>query len=354
MQENASVSPQHRLSRKKKLLFMLFCLSCFFLGTELLWRAFGFKPLPNAPSMEGSEKLIGPPLHPGVCYSLKPNASGFHAGVWVQTNDLGFRDVPRQEAKNSNIRRILVLGDSMVFGQAVEQDRVFTSLLEKKLGASFEVWNTGHCAYNTKEEYFFLKHRGLKFQPDLVILGYCPVNDTIDCQHAEKEYAQTQKEQQAWWFQGRIQFEKHSAFFHWFAKNIEHTLNTPKKINYLHQLYDERHWNESSPYLRKIYELCHIRKIPLYLLIFPITYVEEHRNQFRHYEFSSLHQKIRQPLEALTDVTIIDLLSPLSQHQEQYPTQPLLVPYDGHPNETYHALTAEILFLHLQKTFFLK
>ncbi|MEK7483210.1 MAG: hypothetical protein AABZ60_02635 [Planctomycetota bacterium] len=354
MQEKASTITSQPLSRKKKLLFMLIWISFFFLGTEILWRGLGFKTLPEAPSMEGSEKLIGVPLHPGVCYSLVPNASGIHAGVQVKTNSLGFRDGPRSETKSPETLRILVLGDSMVFGQAVDQEKVFTRVLEKKLGPPFEVWNAGHCAYNTKEEYFFFKHRGLKFQPDLVILGYCLVNDTIDCQSAEKDYQQTQQEQKQGWFQLRIRFEKRSAFFHWLAQNVEYALANTKKIAYLNQLYDEKHWTESAPYLRKIYELCQIRKIPLYLLIFPITYAEEPRNHFQQYEFSHLNQKVRQTLDGLSEVTVIDLLPALIQHQQQHPDQLLLVPYDGHPNEIYHSLTAEVLSSHVRKTFSLK
>src|SRR5205823_150809 len=74
--------------------------------------------------------------------------------------------------------RVLVLGDSVVFGWGVPFDDIFTSrlqvILSRDLARPVRVINTGITSYNTVQEYTYLKTEGLLLQPDLVILVYVP------------------------------------------------------------------------------------------------------------------------------------------------------------------------------------
>jgi hypothetical protein len=335
---------KRKLSWKKKCLFSLALLGCFLLFSEVLLRLLGYGTLPPPLSMESAESLMGAPLHPGVCYSMPPHFRGVHAGISVRTNHLGFRDRERTLEKPPHTLRILCVGDSMVFGQAVAQEQVFTALLEKKLGTSFEVWNTGHCAYNTREEYEFLKFRGLSFQPDILLLGFCLVNDTIDCPEAEEMYQRELLHQASYRYRLGTFLSRHSALFHGLNRNFEFYIQIPAQATYLKGLYEGSRWNKTQTYLRKIANLCKTHRIPLYVMIFPVTYIHESKNDFTAYAFHPLHQKIQQELKDFEGVHFIDLLEPLAHYRQKYPRNPLVIPYEGHPHGNYHQLIADLLF----------
>lgn len=75
--------------------------------------------------------------------------------------------------KPKNVTRIILLGDSFVFGLGVNDSDTLSSLLESLLSnKSFEVINLGVGGYNPLLSVQRLERIGLKYEPDLVILGY--------------------------------------------------------------------------------------------------------------------------------------------------------------------------------------
>jgi len=78
--------------------------------------------------------------------------------------------------------RIMTLGDSFTIGYEVQQEETYSAILEKYLrskGYTVEVINTGVSGFGTAEELVFFQEEGLKYHPDVVILGYYE-NDQID------------------------------------------------------------------------------------------------------------------------------------------------------------------------------
>lgn len=96
----------------------------------------------------------------------------------VRTNALALRDDRPLTAKHA--KRVLVLGDSMTFGIGVERERAFPAVLEKKLGAPFEVVNAGCCMWGQCEETAFLEHRAAALAPAVVVLEITIANDPLD------------------------------------------------------------------------------------------------------------------------------------------------------------------------------
>ena len=97
-------------------------------------------------------------------------------------NKQGLRDEVYLEQKPEGTFRILVLGDSFVFGHGVEQDEVFTEVAEKELrakGLNVEIINAGVFNYGTDNELLWFKELRGKFRPDLVFLLVFP-NDCTD------------------------------------------------------------------------------------------------------------------------------------------------------------------------------
>lgn len=109
-----------------------------------------------------------------------PNAQYWHKsanGKWkFIINSKGFRDIREYEhQKPQGVFRILVLGDSFTVGWEVQQDETYASVMERYLkenGLNAEVINAGIQGYSTAEELVFLEQEGVKYQPDVVVLGF--------------------------------------------------------------------------------------------------------------------------------------------------------------------------------------
>jgi lysophospholipase L1-like esterase len=90
------------------------------------------------------------------------------------------------EKLNDTIR-VIALGDSFTFGWGVDLNDTWPKQLENLLNKKcekkkFEVLNIGVPGYNTPMEIEFFKLRGIKYNPDIVILGYVGndlVNETL-------------------------------------------------------------------------------------------------------------------------------------------------------------------------------
>jgi len=109
-----------------------------------------------------------------------PNYQGATRGRKLTLNSRGMRGREYDFAKPAATRRVLVLGDSYVWGYGVGDDEVFTEVLERRLqetGSPWEVINTGVPGWGTDQELLFLVEEGFKYQPDVVVLALFLGND---------------------------------------------------------------------------------------------------------------------------------------------------------------------------------
>ncbi len=120
--------------------------------------------------------------NPKLRYVPRPN--GQMAGPTININKDGYRGkICPVKKKSGDHVRIMSLGDSVTFGCGLAEDEAtYCSKLETILnkdnifGKSWEVMNFGVSGYNTINEVEYLKVKGLKYDPDIVILQTC-VND---------------------------------------------------------------------------------------------------------------------------------------------------------------------------------
>ncbi|MEW6746132.1 MAG: SGNH/GDSL hydrolase family protein [Planctomycetota bacterium] len=137
---------------------------------------------------------------------LKPNAQ-WNVGFPVATNSLGLRDRELAREKPDKEYRILLLGDSVVFGWGVREDETFGHLIEEELnrdrtdGKHVEVVNGSVPGWNGADEARFLEDTGLSFRPDLVLLLFIPDDVPRD---AEPEEVRDRDRKQGRW--GRFLF----------------------------------------------------------------------------------------------------------------------------------------------------
>lgn len=92
---------------------------------------------------------------------------------YARTNSHGQRDKERTLEKPPGVRRILLLGDSVVEGYGLrERDTISRQLEDLYEDGRTEVLNFGVSAYCTRAEVELLEVKGLRFDPDVVILVF--------------------------------------------------------------------------------------------------------------------------------------------------------------------------------------
>jgi hypothetical protein len=110
------------------------------------------------------------------------NIPGWQASTINQPlsiNSKGLRDREYPYQKAAGTKRILVLGDSYTWGYGVANKEIYTEVLEEALQDKYphyEVLNAGVSGWGTDQQYLFLITEGLKYSPDLVIVGHF-IND---------------------------------------------------------------------------------------------------------------------------------------------------------------------------------
>jgi hypothetical protein len=114
---------------------------------------------------------------PEIVYELRPNARGVYDGKRYATDRFGFREDRRLELDKANgVRRIVGIGDSWMWGSGVDNGETYLDVLDGMLKARaqpLEVINTGVVGYNAVQQVGALARKGLRFSPDIVVVGLC-------------------------------------------------------------------------------------------------------------------------------------------------------------------------------------
>lgn len=113
-------------------------------------------------------------------HSLVPNricrATNDEFEVEYRINSLGLRDVEFPEKKQETEKRILFMGDSFTEGTGVSLTDTMVKQSQELLkqvfsGLDIRTINAGMSAYSPLLEYLYLQHRGINFDPDLVVVN---------------------------------------------------------------------------------------------------------------------------------------------------------------------------------------
>ena len=112
---------------------------------------------PQIASIDETVEVFGPPTADGRCYALRPNATAIYQGwLWrvapsaIQIDARGYRERVRTAKPAPSVRRIAVVGDSMVFGLGVNLHEALPAQLEQRLAGdgAVEVINAGVPGYD--------------------------------------------------------------------------------------------------------------------------------------------------------------------------------------------------------------
>jgi hypothetical protein len=107
-------------------------------------------------------------------------------------NSSGYRDVEHGLDKPAGVVRILILGDSLTFGEAVVDNEVYPGLLTQMAGSRVEVISLARQGWGTADQLGALRREGLAYDPDIVVVGVV----TNDPEPLEGQYSGRQPEWQ--------------------------------------------------------------------------------------------------------------------------------------------------------------
>jgi len=115
-------------------------------------------------------------------FTLSSNAESTHSTSEFtytrKTNSAGFRTKEIQPV-NVGEYRVMLLGDSMMFGVGVEESDMISSRIEEYGKPDLSVYNYSVSGYNTIQELIVAKEHVDSLQPDHIILGFFIANDMI-------------------------------------------------------------------------------------------------------------------------------------------------------------------------------
>ncbi len=167
-------------SWRKRLAAASLSLALCLVVAELLVRAVAGAPLPER------LPILTVRANPYRGWEMLPGEAHYTYDHRVAVNALGLRG-PEVAPKPPGERRVLALGDSLVYGQGVADDETLPRLLERELNARprslvdqdgaaaaepgpWTVVNAGHRAYDTRQELGLLEELGPAIDADVVVL----------------------------------------------------------------------------------------------------------------------------------------------------------------------------------------
>lgn len=264
----------------------------------------------------------------------KKNASAKLMGVEIALNSLGNRGGELAENKPKNVRRVFVLGSSMTMGWGVQTDKVFTSLLERRLNQvrplgkhiSFECVNSGIGNYNIHyQSDLFLEQFSL-VNPDYIVLNYF-----IDDAKADPEPSRFGTLLKKFYVTS-ILYGKISALrFMIKGKTLE---------EYYRGLYQEESpgWEETLSRVEGMNALARKKGVPFLIAIVP-----DFRNLGPDSPYKDLYGQIGAGF-AKAGIPTVNSFDVFQQRHGRNPSELWIQSDDPHPNALGHATMADVVF----------
>lgn len=282
-------------------------------------------------------------------YEHIPNSvpAGERAIVAPPINSYGMVGKEYKLKKEKNTFRILVLGDS------ITEFNWYTERLEQKLNSNsklrynFEIWNGGVCGYEVNQYLSYLRYKGIKYNPDMVIIGFC-LND-FNCDSMVVFYKDSKGFTQYHYptpYLERIMphnrfLFKHSYLYRFLIVKLETLLSQ------MHQKEEDVDIRIRTGlyFLGEIKHICHNRKIPLVCVIFPYLKPVSEYDSRQKDDYNSMVSVLE---ELNIDYLDLHLYFPETKRYELRNNKSDHI----HPSLEGHGLAAAAIYEHLNKKYF--
>lgn len=285
-------------------------------------------------------------------YSYKPTPNqtrSYTRDKLVVTNSYGFRDYEWEMPKPPSRIRIMVVGDSLTFGNAAPFEDIYSKDLERMLkrqNPHIEVITAATVGWATYDEVDFLKLEGLDYQPDMVIIGFY-LNDFIS---RPKNYQTVlseggRRESRPWWLRWlpyrHIFLLKRLALVSYLRDRVPTLFQAEKDmVNKLlfNEIDFEKDQNviDTLSYILEIKQVCEKKHVKILLASIPPI------NTFWFPKGQPLYNDQLRSFCQAHDIAFIDLAQGFWKVKS--PTSLYYYPWDLHLSSKGHHLVAEQLF----------
>ena len=163
------------MSTGRKLLFSMLPVSGLLVLGECSARVVGTEECAAIEPRAGDwETMEG---HPELLWRLEPDTLFESPAGTTRINSVGLREeLEPSEPRREGEKRIIVTGDSSIYGWGVRDDETYAVYLERELrsrlpGRRVEVINLGVPGYSTEQTVRLLEQVGWSYAPDLVVVS---------------------------------------------------------------------------------------------------------------------------------------------------------------------------------------
>jgi len=263
-------------------------------------------------------------------------------------NSLGFRDFEYPEKKLSRQFRIFAVRDSFTQGGGVNFDDTYPKKLERYLNymgnierITYQVLNLGVPGRSTNQEVELIKEQAGRFDPDLIILGYC-LNDAenrggMPEVNTMRDQLTVRHFQKGTGLAGFL-YDR-SSLYRLISHRAFNFRTYQGQIKYYQWLYREEYsgWQLTREALLELGEFSISEGIPVIVMIFPLFSFGLDET----YPFSDIHDRLHEVLDTaqLSWTDLFDVYRGLDRNILE------TVPFDdAHPSDTAHRIAAETLW----------
>lgn len=283
------------------------------------------------------QQFVGCALRPSLLlgYENIPNSEGI--------NSYGLVGREYRLKKDNNTFRILLLGDSIAWQQGWASEYLESLLNNSLLSVhkyKFEIWNAAVPSYDIRRYALYLKHKGLRYKPDMVLI-YLFMNDFgFDT----NVYYKTKDGATAYYFPLSEVTKKltvnpvmlrHSHLYRWLML---------KYNTYLSNIKNSNSSDEPKYYLGMIKGICSAYKIKLFVVVFPYLKPVDKYEKYQISEYTNI-------LDTLSGsgIKYISLYDNL-QHLDLYSLR-FYKDDEMHPSQEGHKVIARIIYNYLMGDF---
>jgi hypothetical protein len=291
--------------------------------------------VPKSERLPGVGVQFAPSSHFEIAYDSNPrgyfDSEGPPYGLTYRINAHGFRGPETALTKPAGVWRVALIGDSFAFGEGVRFPDTMGERLESQLSAAadgaVEVLNLAVSGANSGAELSYLRHRGLAFEPDLVLWVYVLNDAGAGGLNLWEDFTQ---QYEARWLKGSY------LVSHLYARIGRQILGR----RYIEQLVDRskgqrKKWQRSLDALSEAREVATAAGADFAVAIFPFM----HRLDASH-PFLDFHRLVSNHCSA-NGIPVLDLFDAFAGRND---TDLWVHPSDQHPNEAAHAIAADAIF----------
>jgi lysophospholipase L1-like esterase len=260
---------------------------------------------------------------PGAGYTLiKPDSHYEWQSIPVDINSHGLRGPEVSYEKPPATFRILNLGDSIVMGWGIHEEDTYGRRLESMLKEEsngdlrFEVINAGVPGWNLENALGYLLAEGLKYEPDLLLLGLTLTNDI----KGDSALLADNQQPLIKWLRSNTYFWPFlTVQLRWLEARSEgreriDVITPPSEADKYFPLDPESgQWQEFWNQVLAIHRLAIENDVPVIIVIFPLEF------QVTDESYSTLAQELLTAKAAEMDIPVVDPLHTFQQACREKP-----------------------------------